>query len=300
LSKKLERLLALEFPVVRHIYDERDLMLYALGLGLPRDPASPQDLAFVYEADLRPLPTFSVVAAHPGFWMRDLDTGLDPTRIVHGEQTLRIHRPLPLRAEVVGRSRIVGVADKGPQKGAVVYYEREIETLSGEPLATVGQAIFCRGDGGMGSGGEARELVHAPPDRQPDVVSTIRTSPRAALIYRLSGDYNPLHADPVVASEAGFARPILHGLATFGTAGIAVLESACNMDPSGLAAMDCRFRAPVYPGETLETSLWLEANTISFQTRVVERDVIVLSNGRAERTPMHGERKISKGASHAA
>lgn len=300
MSKKLERILALQFPVVRHSYTERDLMLYALGLGLPRDPASQKELSFVYEKELRPLPTFSVVAAHPGFWMRDLDTGLDATRVVHGEQTLRIHRPLPLRGDVVGRSRIVGVSDKGADRGAVVYYEREILTGSGETLATIGQAIFCRGDGGMGSGGDVREVVHTPPKRTPDAVITTPTSARSALIYRLSGDYNPLHADPVVAREAGFARPILHGLATYGIAGLAILESACEMDSTRLTAMDCRFRAPVYPGETIETSIWMDGSAVSFQARVVERDEVVLSNGRATRHIMHSGSKLLKGAIHAA
>jgi acyl dehydratase len=280
---KLEALLALSFPVVRHSYTARDIMLYALGLGLPRDTTAETELRFVYEHRLVVLPTFAAVAAHPGFWVGRLATGLDATRIVHGEQTLRLHRPFPVEATVTGHSRIVGVSDKGPETGAIVHYEREIRTEDGEPLATVGQALFCRGDGGLGSGGSAQAVAHQVPDRAPDRVSLVETSTRAAFLYRLSGDYNPLHVDPALARRAGFPRPILHGLATYGIAGLSVLEEACGGDPARLSAIDCRFRAPVFPGDRLETSIWIDGEVTSFQTRVPERDQLVLTNGRALR-----------------
>jgi acyl dehydratase len=285
MSGKLETLLSLPFPVVRHSYTARDVMLYALGLGLPRDPLSASELRYVYEDGLAVLPTFAVVAAHPGFWVGRLQTGLDATQIVHGEQTLRLHRPLPVEGTVTGHSRIVGVADKGPAKGAVVYYQREIMSEEGDLLVTVGQALFCRGDGGLGSGGEVSPVVNQVPDRAPEHVSVLATSPRAALLYRLSGDYNPLHAAPDVARRAGFPRPILHGLATYGVAGLAVIEHGCAGDAARLASIDCRFRAPVYPGDQLETSIWVDGDLVRFQTRVPERDQVVLSNGQARLHP---------------
>jgi acyl dehydratase len=283
MAARLDALLSLTFPVVRHSYTARDVMLYALGLGLPRDPTSAAELRYVYEDGLVVLPTFAVVTAHPGFWLGSMPTGLDATQVVHGEQTLRLHRLLPTEGTITGHSRIIGVADKGPGKGAIVYYAREIRDGDDRLLATVGQALFCRGDGGLGSGGETPAVAHQVPDRAPDHVSILATSPRAALLYRLSGDANPLHADPEVARRAGFPKPILHGLATYGAAGLAVLEHGCGGDPSRLASIDGRFRAPVFPGERLETSVWVDDEVVSFQTRVPERDQVVLSNGCARR-----------------
>jgi acyl dehydratase len=282
MAARLDDLMSLQFPQVRHAYSERDLILYALGLGLPTDTLDPASLRFVYEDGLAALPTFAVVAGHPGFWIKTMNTGLDATRVVHGEQTLRLHRPLPPSGVILADSQIVGVADKGPDKGAVIFYERTLSLEDGSPLATVGQAVFCRGDGGIGSAGEAPTVAaRAAPDRAPDFVSSMTVSARAAIIYRLSGDYNPLHIDPKVALTAGFPKPILHGLATYGVAGYALVEGPCGGDPSRLQALDCRFLSPVFPGETLETSIWVEGGQATFQTRVVERDKVVLSNGGA-------------------
>jgi len=175
------------------------------------------------------------------------------------------------------------VVDKGPGKGALIYSERRIvDRASGELIATLTQTTFCRGDGGFGGPQRPTPAPHALPDRAPDFVCDLGTRPEAALIYRLSGDTNPLHAEPSHAKAAGFPRPILHGLATFGVAGHAILKAICSYDPSRLIAMDGRFSAPVYPGETIRTEMWRDGGVISFRARVRERDVMAINNGRAK------------------
>lgn len=275
-----DALLGLAIPEVTQSYSVREAILYALGVGIGASPTSPTHLRFVYENDLVVLPSMAVVLGHPGFWPRDLDTGLDFNRIVHGEQTLRLFRHLPSAATLTSRSRITSVSDKGPGKGAVIAYERQLFDGDDVLVAEVGQTLFCRGDGGMGSAGVAPPALSDVPVGPPQRVARLTTLPQAALLYRLSGDMNPLHADPASARAAGFDRPILHGLATYGAACFGLLDDAHR--PEALRRLDARFRAPVYPGETLETRVWSEGRTIRFSSRVVERDVIVLSHGLAE------------------
>jgi acyl dehydratase len=203
---------------------------------------------------------------------------------VHGEQGLVLHAPVAPHGTVIGRNRVVDVADKGEGKGALVYSINEIsDKASGRLLATLMQTTFCRADGGFG-GAVRRETPppHALPARAPDVTCDLATRPEMALIYRLSGDVNPLHADPEFAKAGGFPRPILHGLATFGVAGHALLKSVCGYDPARLTAMAGRFSAPVFPGETIRTEIWRDGPVVSFRARVVERDVVAINNGRAE------------------
>ncbi len=173
--------------------------------------------------------------------------------------------------------------DKGEGKGALVYSERKVtDKASGELLATLTQTTFCRADGGFGGPPREAPAPHPLPERAPDLVCDLPTRPEMALIYRLSGDVNPLHAEPEFAKAAGFPRPILHGLATFGVAGHALLKSVCGYDPARLAAMAGRFSAPVYPGETIRTEIWRDGKVVSFRARVLERDVVAINNGRAE------------------
>jgi acyl dehydratase len=278
-----EKLLALKIPEVEQTYAAKDAILYALGIGLGHDPLNEDELAFVYDKNLKVLPTFAVVLGWPGFWARDLDTGIGWVKLVAGEQGLVLHRPLPASGTIVGRTRVTEVIDKGPGKGALVYSERIVtDKKSGEKIATVTQTTFCRGDGGFGGPPREAPPVHPIPDRAPDFVSDLSTRPEAALIYRLSGDPNPLHVDPAVAKAAGFPRPILHGLATFGIAGHAILKDSCGYDPAKLTAISARYSAPVFPGETIRTEMWRDGNVVSFRARVAERDVIAINNGRAE------------------
>jgi acyl dehydratase len=276
-----DKLLALKIPEVAQAYTEKDAILYALGLGLGRDPIDEDELPFVYEKNLKLLPTFAAVLGWPGFWLRDLDTGIDWVKVVAGEQGLVLHRPLTPRGTVIGRTRVTEIIDKGAGKGAHVYSERAlIDGASGETIATVTQTTVCRGDGGFGGPARAAPAQHAIPERAPDLICDRGTRPEAALIYRLSGDPNPLHADPAAAKAAGFPRPILHGLATFGIACHAILRCLCDHDPGLLRAISGRYSAPVFPGETIRTEMWRDGPIVSFRARVVERDVIALNNGR--------------------
>lgn len=273
-------------PEVRQDLQPRDTMLYALGLGLGADPLDEKQLRFVYEKDLAALPTMAVVLAYPGFWMGDPAVGVDWKKILHGEQGIEIFKPIPASGKLIGRSRITQIVDKGKDKGALVYSERDIVVeATGETIARLSGVSFLRGDGG-GGGGEPRwsqpaPEPHALPARAADVVCDLTTLPQAALIYRLSGDYNPLHADPAVAKAGGFPAPILHGLCTLGVAGHAILRCMCDYDPTRLKSLKLRFSSPVYPGETIRTEMWKDGDVVSFRARVLERDIVVLNNGRA-------------------
>jgi acyl dehydratase len=281
-----EKLLALKIPDAEHSYTERDTILYALGVGLGHDPMSRGELQFVYEPVLKTLPTYPVVLGYPGFWARDLDTGIDWVRLVNGEQGVHMHRQIPAHGTVIGRTRILDVVDKGVGKGALIYTEREIsDKASGEKLATVTQTQFCRADGGFGGPPRPTKPVHPIPERAPDKVCDLITRPEQALIYRLSGDRNALHADPEVAKKAGYERPILHGAATFGVAGHAVVKAACDGDPGRIVSIACRFSAPVVPGETIRTEIWRDGAIVSFRSLIVGRDAVAVNNGRAELTP---------------
>ncbi len=283
----LKKLLALKIPAVEHSYGPRDCMLYALGLGLGRDPMSADELAFVYEKNLKVLPTFVFKQAYSAYWLRDADLGITWNKVVHGEAGFVLRRPLAPQGTVVGRTRIMDVVDKGEDKGALIYSERAIsDKASGVLLATITQTTFCRADGGFGvaKDGTKRDTPspHALPERAPDLICDFPTRPEMALIYRLSGDINPLHAEPEFAAQAGYPRPILHGLASFGVAGHAILKSVCGYDPLRLTAMAGRFSAPVFPGETIRTEIWRDGGVVSFRACAIERGVIAINNGRAE------------------
>ncbi|MDB6061024.1 MAG: enoyl-CoA hydratase 2, peroxisomal-like [Verrucomicrobiaceae bacterium] len=282
MAANYDQLLNLKIPDSRQTYSAHDVMRYALSLGIGADPTDAAQLKFVYEKNLQALPTFGVVLAHPGFWARDLDTGIDWKKIVHAEQGLILHQPLPTAASVIGRSRIVDIIDKGEGKGALVYYERTIVDANTDALiCTSTQTVFCRGDGGIGGPQRSAPAPHLIAQRAPDYVCEIKTLPQMALLYRLNGDMNPLHADPEIAQQAGFERPILQGLATFGIAGYALIKTLCEYDAARIAQISARFTAPVFPGETLRVDLWRDANEISFVITVVERNVIAINNGRA-------------------
>jgi acyl dehydratase len=278
-----EKLMALQIPDTAHSYTRKDSILYALSLGVGADPLDAAQLPFVFEPELRALPTMGVVLAHPGYWPRTLDTGLDWVRIVHAEQGLELHRPLPPEAHVIGRSRVVEIVDRGEGKGAFIRYERKIfERDSGAPLCTISQTMLARADGGFGGPARSMPAPHAIPDRPADFSVDLPTLQNMALLYRLNGDWNPLHADPSVARAAGFERPILHGLATWGIAGHAILKTVCGYRPERIKSLFGRFTAPVYPGETFRTDIWVDANVVSFTVRSAERDVVAINNGRVE------------------
>lgn len=278
-----EKLMALEIPDGQQTYNFKDTILYNLSLGYGADPLNRDELPFVYEKDLRAVPTMAGVLAHPGFWARDLDTGIDWVRLVHSEMGLIMHKPLPSEADITSKSRVLEIADKGEGKGAIVQHERKFfDQQSGELLCTNIQSIFCRGDGGFGGSVRSLPPPHTIPERVADHIYDQATVPGAALLYRLNGDWNPLHADPDVASKAGFDRPILHGLASYGIACKAILAALCDQNPTRIVSIFGRFTSPVFPGETLRTEMWVDDNIVSYRMRVIERDVIAINNGKVE------------------
>lgn len=288
------------FEAVRQQYTWKDAALYALSIGYGADPLDEQELRFVYEGvagaeadgagSLLAVPTLAVVLATPGFWPKDPESGIDWVKVLHGEQSLVLHRPLPASATVVSTNRVAKIIDKGAGKGAILVQERQLhDEASGELLATLESVTFCRGNGGYstveGNGPKGGDEPSKPkpkvPDRAPDKTCALTVPANTALIYRLCADLNPLHADPKVAAAAGFKQPILHGLASFGVAAHAIIKTCCDLDPNRLGSIGLRFSSPVYPGETLLTDIWETELGIQFQTRVAEREIVALTHGLA-------------------
>jgi len=278
-----EKLINWVIPEVEQHLTRRDTILYALGVGLGADPCDADQLKFVYEDRLQALPTMAIILGYPGPWHAHGDTGITRSHVVHGEQSIRIVKPLPVEGDILGKSRVTGVVDKGKDKGALIMTECTVrDKASGDVVCQLTSTTFCRADGGFGGPDGPVETPHKLPDTPPQQVCDLPTLPQAALIYRLSGDYNPLHADPAYAAKAGFSMPILHGRCTFSIAGHAILKTLCGYDPARFVAMAGRFSSPVYPGETIRTEMWRDGNVVSFRSTVPARGVTVLNNGRAE------------------
>jgi acyl dehydratase len=274
------------FPPVETVQNltVRDTILYALGVGAAAEaPTDASELQYVYEDGLRALPTMATVMASPGFWARDPKYGLTWQKVLLGEQSMEIHRALPVEGRLRGITTFDDVYDLGAAKGAVLHLTREVyEDASGEHIATLRQTSILRADGGFGGKPAAsRRLVD--PDRAPDLTLRVGTRSDQALLYRLSGDYNPLHANPQTARTAGFAAPILHGLATFGIVGRTLLKELGQNVPERMRRLGTRFSSPVYPGETLEVHVWEQGDgRASFRARVPERNATVLETGYVE------------------
>ncbi len=274
-----DALMAYSIPEVRQNRTQRDTILYALSIGFGTDPMDPRQLDFVdHHRTLRAVPSMAVVLGHPGLWAANPDTGIDALHIVHGEQSITLHAPLPAEGPVIGRTRVTGLVDKGPGRGALMYSEKQVLDGDGRLLATTESTTFLRGDGGYGGPSAPVRPPHPVPEGIPDICVDLPTRPEQALYYRLNGDDNPLHADPDFAARAGFPRPILHGLCTMGVVVHALLRALCDYDPAALRSVGLRFSAPVYPGETIRTEIWRNG---SFRARVTERDVVVVNNGLA-------------------
>lgn len=278
-----DQLLARSFPEFVHSYTWKDSALYALGLGIGADPMAPDELRFVYEKGIQAMPTMAVVLGHPGFWVSEPDSGIDFRKVVHGEQSLTIHRPLPAEATLIAQNSIDEIIDKGEGRGAIVKVRRDLyDHATGDLQSTQLNSMFCRADGGFGGPSEGKPVPAVTiPERAPDLVISRATLPQMALIYRLSADLNPLHANPETARNAGFDRPILHGLGTFGVACYALLVGCGDAQPERLKEISCRFTSPVFPGETLRTEVWHDGDAVVFRCTVQEREKVVLDRGRA-------------------
>ena len=266
-------------------YSERDAILYALGVGAPADPLDPTQLRSVYElsGDFQVLPTFAVIFARDlvdDFLSGDI-AGIkyNPMMMVHGEHQLDLLQPLPRAATVHSTFTIADIHDKG--SGLLLVVDVNSCDQDGTPLALAQTSVFIRGCGGFGGErGEGRRM--GMPERAPDHVYEERTMTRQALLYRLAGDANPLHADPQMAAVGGFDKPILHGLCTYGFAARAILKAFCANDARRLRGIDARFSHHVFPGETLITEMWrVDTSEVRYRTKVQERDVVVLSHGCA-------------------
>jgi acyl dehydratase len=276
----LDALIHRKFPPITQRYDAKDTILYALGVGVGADPVDPVQLPYVYEKHLRILPSQSSVLVFPGMWLTDPGLGINFLKVLFGEQGVIFERPLQPTATIRGEYEVLGVEDKGPDKGAVMYFEKRIiDDADGGLICRVHSTYFLRADGGCGSWGKPLPALEVLPDRAPDKVIEMATIPRQALIYRLNGDYNPIHADPAAAAAAGFERPILHGLCSFGIACFGLVRELCGNDPDRLVELFTRFSKPVFPGETIRLELFQEDNRWRFRARVVERNEIVLDRG---------------------
>lgn len=278
-----DKLMNRKFERLEHTYTEKDTILYALGVGMGIDPLDEDCLKFVYEDGLKAMPSMANILAYPGFWAKEPDTGIDWVKILHAGQEMIMHKPLPVSGTVEATTKINEIIDKGEGKGALILSERTVrDPATGEDLCTLITTTMARGDGGFGGPSVASPKPDPIPEREPDLVCDLPTLPMSALIYRLSGDYNPLHASPAVARAAGFKAPILHGLCTFGVATHAILRTQCDYDPARLQRIRLRFSAPVYPGETIRTEIWRNGNEVAFRCRVTGRDLVVINNGYAE------------------
>ena len=275
-----EKLLNRKFKTIRRTYTEKDCMLYALGVGMGIDPLDEECLRFVYEDDLKVLPSQSVMMAHPGFWAKEEDTGLDWVKVLHAGQEIIMHQPLPTSGTVEATTRVSEIADKGKRIGALIVTDRVVRDVeTGEDLCTLVTTILARGDGGFGGERKATPNTDVVPNTEADDVCDLPTLPQQALLYRLSGDFNPLHASPSIARNAGFKAPILHGLCTLGVMTHALMKTCCDYQPSKFKRMRLRFSAPVYPGETIRTEIWRNGNEVAFRCKSLEQDRIVISNG---------------------
>ena len=260
-------------------WTDRETMLYALGIGMGADPMNEQELPFVYESGLKAVPSMATVVAW-GAGPPAGRMGINYLLVVHGEQKVEFHKPLPTEARITAEGRVIGAYDKG-DKGAVIYNETVLkDARTGEKIATLTGSTFARGDGNFGGPSDGAPEPHAVPTRAPDMTLEFPTRPDQALIYRLSGDRNPLHADPKIAKVAGFPRPILHGLCTYGITCRAVLQAYCDFDPTKVKSHQVRFSSPVFPGETIAVDLWKDGDVVSFEARVKERGVTVIRNGK--------------------
>lgn len=276
-----EQLMVMKNLGQRYSYGDRDAMLYAYAIGMGADPLDEKELAFVNEATAtaRPLmvvPTFASVAAwgaSPG------EMNLNRLMVVDGERDIIFHRPLAVAADITAESSVLAVFDKGKDKGAVIQHQTVLKSAGGESLATVVASVFARGDGGFGGPSEGQHEPHQVPPRAPDLTLDIPTRPDQALIYRLCGDRNPLHSDPEFAKRAGFPRPILHGMCTYGITCRGILQTYADYDPTAFKRHVARFSSPVYPGETVTLQLWRDGDVISFEAKVEARDTTVVKNG---------------------
>jgi acyl dehydratase len=272
-----EKAVGFEFAEGEGGYEQDDVILYHLGVGAGVPATDPGELEYAYEKNLKVLPSFPTVV-HAGAVASIFDVPgmkFNPALMLHGEQDVEIHQPLPPAAKLRGRGRIADIFDKG--KAALAIVEVNASDESGRPLFTNRMSLFLRGEGGFG-GPPGPPVANTAPDREPDGVLESATLPQQALLYRLCGDKNPLHADPEFAARGGFDRPIIHGLCSYGIVCKAVVDGVLGGDVARVARYQARFRGVAFPGETYLTSYWKEGDRILIEARSKERDAPIISN----------------------
>jgi acyl dehydratase len=261
-------------------YSDKDSILYSLGVGLGNDPMNLAELKYVYENSQVALPSMATNFQYHSPLL--LKANINFILVVHGEQKLSFSNPLPVSGDFISNAKVIGCYDKGTGKGAIIDVETTINLKKDNTeICKLVSTTFARGDGGFG-GPESPKSEIFRPEGDPDFVHEIKTKPDQALIFRLSGDFNPLHSDPNFAKTAGFEKPILHGMCTYGIACRSLVESVCEGDAKRLKKFDCRFSSPVYPGETIVTEMWKNGSKVYYQSKVKERDKIVIKNGVSE------------------
>jgi (3R)-3-hydroxyacyl-CoA dehydrogenase / 3a,7a,12a-trihydroxy-5b-cholest-24-enoyl-CoA hydratase / enoyl-CoA hydratase 2 len=275
----LEKAMSTPMKEFEFEYSYKDAMLYALGVGAGVPQTEKNQLKFTFENGLKVLPTFGVVPPFPAITMLFGHPGIkiNPMMLLHGEQYTEVRKhPIPIKCKTVNKPAIKAIYDKG--KSALALLECTTYDDKGNELFYNVVSLFMRGEGGFG-GESGPKPANEAPDRAPDTVVEMKTLPQQALIYRLSGDMNPLHADPQFASIGGFPKPILHGLCTFGFVGRAVLETYCGFEPAKFKSISARFAKHVFPGETIVTEMWKEAeDTIIVKAKTAERGEDVITN----------------------
>jgi len=266
-----------QFPPTRSSYQQDQVILYHLGVGAGVPPTDANELSYTYEKNLKVLPSFGVIPIFGALGGMFGVPGLsfNPALLLHGEQDIELHRPIPAAAKLENQARIAGLYDKG--KAALAVLEVATKEEGGAPLFTNRFSLFLRGEGGFG-GERGPEIGNEAPQRAPDLVVESPTLPQQALLYRLSGDKNPLHCDPEFAKMAGFETPILHGLCSFGIVCKAAVDRALGGDVAKVARYQARFRGVFYPGETMVTSVWREGNRLLLASSSKERSAPVISN----------------------
>ena len=261
-------------------YGTRDCILYALGIGIGMDPMDEGQLRFVYEKNLIAFPTLASTLGWMGR-LTDPKFGVDERLVVLADQRVVLHRPLAPEATLISRPYVKEIIDKGEGNAAIIQSTRDLTTQDGTLVATVESSALARRHGGFGGKVTASPVPPAIPARDPDRVCDLPTPPNLAQIFRLTGDTNPLHIDPERAKVAGFAKPILHGMASFGVAAHAIVRTLAGYDPARLAAIEARFARPIFPGETVRTEMWESGNLVAFRCRTVERGEVAIDNGLA-------------------
>ncbi len=260
-------------------YTDKDALLYALAVGFGSNPLDRKELPYVYEgASLKTVPTLASMLLPSTF----LDgCGWDYNQVLHSELRLELYRPLPPAARLLTNRRVTAVHDRGPSRGAKIHIESEVRLAKDDTaLFTLGNTLLARGDGGFGGSRGQDPAPHRLPKRPPDLICELPTRPNQALLFRLCGDRNPLHADPQLAIRAGFDGPILHGRSTCGVACRAILQTICDYDFTLISGFNVRFSAPVYPGDLISTEMWQDGNIVSFRCVVKSRNAVVINNGK--------------------